>query len=297
MSTEERKVPELRFKGFSDDWEQRKFKEILKVNSGRDYKHLSLGNIPVFGTGGYMLSVNDKLSSQDAVGIGRKGTINKPQFLKAPFWTVDTLFFVTSNKLTDIQFLYFLFQKINWLKFDESTGVPSLSKNTIEGIITKLPMEKEQSKIGNMLNIFDYIVDLHQRRANKLKSIRQELLNKIFEIENDCEPLLRFYSFNDKWNKVSLGTVGRTQSGIGFPDSEQGGKVGIPFFKVSDMNKPGNEYEMLSANNYVSEEQVELKNWKPIKELPAIMFAKVGAAIMLNRIRIIRTPFLIDNNT
>ena len=155
MSTEERKVPELRFKGFSDDWEQRKFKEILKVNSGRDYKHLSLGNIPVFGTGGYMLSVNDKLSSQDAVGIGRKGTINKPQFLKAPFWTVDTLFFVTSNKLTDIQFLYFLFQKINWLKFDESTGVPSLSKNTIEGIITKLPMEKEQSKIGNMLNIFD----------------------------------------------------------------------------------------------------------------------------------------------
>ncbi|MBX9076629.1 restriction endonuclease subunit S [Streptococcus anginosus] len=99
------------------------------------------------------------------------------------------------------------------------------------------------------------------------------------------------------WEQRKLGEVGITQSGIGFPDAEQGGKEGIPFFKVSDMNIIGNEFEMQSANNYVSKEQIERKNWKPITSVPAIMFAKVGAAIMLNRKRLIRHPFLIDNNT
>ena len=71
--------PELRFPGFTDPWEQRKLGELVTVFSGRDYKHLTEGDIPVYGTGGYMLSVNEALSNdQDAIGIGRKGTIDKP---------------------------------------------------------------------------------------------------------------------------------------------------------------------------------------------------------------------------
>ena len=51
--------------------------DVVDVQSGKDYKHLSEGNIPVYGTGGYMLSVNKALSyNQDAIGIGRKGTID-----------------------------------------------------------------------------------------------------------------------------------------------------------------------------------------------------------------------------
>ncbi|WP_229025119.1 restriction endonuclease subunit S, partial [Streptococcus macedonicus] len=99
------------------------------------------------------------------------------------------------------------------------------------------------------------------------------------------------------WEQRKLGEIGKTQSGIGFPDNEQGGLEGVPFFKVSDMNNAGNEHEMKTANNYVSEEQLKRKKWKPIETVPAVMFAKVGAAIMLNRKRIVRTPFLIDNNT
>ncbi|MFW7398446.1 restriction endonuclease subunit S [Vagococcus fluvialis] len=99
------------------------------------------------------------------------------------------------------------------------------------------------------------------------------------------------------WEQRKLGSVGKTQSGVGFPDSEQGGNEGIPFFKVSDMNNKGNENEMVTANNYVSEEQVKRKKWKPLETVPAVIFAKVGAAIMLNRKRIIRSPFLFDNNT
>jgi len=99
------------------------------------------------------------------------------------------------------------------------------------------------------------------------------------------------------WEQRRLGELGKCQSGIGFPDIEQGGKIGVPFYKVSDMNNNGNEHEMTVANNYVTAEQISRKNWKPITDVPAVIFAKVGAAIMLNRKRLCRFSFLLDNNT
>ena len=63
------------------------------------------------------------------------------------------------------------------------------------------------------------------------------------------------------------------------------------------MNLGGNENEMAVANNYVTAEQIAVHRWSPITELPAIFFAKVGAAVMLNRKRLCRFPFLLDNNT
>ena len=87
--------------------EQRKLGDAINIGSGRDYKHLGEGNIPVYGTGGYLTSVDQALSSEkDAVGIGRKGTINSPYILKAPFWTVDTLFFCLPKPGVDLNFLF-----------------------------------------------------------------------------------------------------------------------------------------------------------------------------------------------
>lgn len=110
-------------------------------------------------------------------------------------------------------------------------------------------------------------------------------------------PKLRFPGFTDDWEQRRLGEVGRACSGVGFPDVEQGGKKGVPFYKVSDMNNDGNEHEMLRANNYVTDEQIARRGWRPIDDVPAIFFAKVGAAVLLNRKRLCRIPFLLDNNT
>ena len=116
-------------------------------------------------------------------------------------------------------------------------------------------------------------------------------------MENNKTPSIRFKGFTDPWEQRKLGDIGKARSGIGFPDNEQGGTDGIPFFKVSDMNLAGNETEMTVANNYVSTEQIVKKKWSPMEEVPAIYFAKVGAAVMLNRKRLCRFPFLFDNNT
>ena len=175
------RYPELRFPGFTDAWEQCKLSDILKVNSGKDYKHLDQGNIPVYGTGGYMLSVNESLSNIDAIGIGRKGTIDKPQYLKAPFWTVDTLFYLTALGKHSILFLYYLMQLIPWKKFDESTGVPSLSKTTIDSINAYVPSNsKEEELISVLFNQLDKSITLHQRKLDHLKLQKKALLQQMF---------------------------------------------------------------------------------------------------------------------
>ena len=138
--------------------------DVVDVRSGKDYKHLSEGNIPVYGTGGFMLSVNQALSyDEDAIGIGRKGTIDKPYILKAPFWTVDTLFYAIPREKVDLNFAFDVFQNIDWKKKDESTGVPSLSKTAINEIDVLVPQYDEQQPLGQFFNRIDNLITLHQR--------------------------------------------------------------------------------------------------------------------------------------
>ena len=111
------------------------------------------------------------------------------------------------------------------------------------------------------------------------------------------EPKIRFKGFSEEWEETTLANVGKCFSGIGFPETEQGKKKGIPFYKVSDMNNIGNEKVMSNSNNYVTEEQVNKNGWKVCNDVPAIYFAKVGAAVLLNRKRLVLKPCLCDNNT
>ncbi len=105
------KIPKFRFNKFLESWKRLKYEDVIEVNSGKDYKHLEKGDIPVYGTGGYMLSVSEAITNKDGVGIGRKGTINKPYILKAPYWTVDTLFFCIPKNKYNLYFINAIFEK------------------------------------------------------------------------------------------------------------------------------------------------------------------------------------------
>ena len=171
-------LPEYRFPEYIErgNWKAIKLKQVIKVNSGRDYKHLQRGSIPVYGTGGYMLSVNEMLSDKDAVGIGRKGTIDKPQYLTAPFWTVDTLFYLTCEDGVDTLFFFYLSQLIPWKKYGEQTGVPSLSKNSIEELEVPIPEYPEQCKIASLLNSIDAIIQKQVIELECINDFKQGLL-------------------------------------------------------------------------------------------------------------------------
>ena len=162
----------------------------------------------------------------------------------------------------------------------------NISKNKVMEIAVSLPSLDEQKMIGQYFSQLDNLITLHQR---------QPFLHSTPDISLSVRLIYPFYT--SSWEQRKLGDIGKARSGVGFPDADQGGVTGVPFFKVSDMNLDGNENEMIVANNYVTAEQIADHRWSPITELPAIFFAKVGAAVMLNRKRLCRFPFLLDNNT
>ena len=198
-------TPALRFPGYTGVWEQKQLEDVVTVYSGRDYKGIPAGNIPVYGTGGYMRSISQALSdNNDAIGIGRKGTIDHPFILKAPFWTVDTLFYCVPQHDYDLDFIYGLYQKVPWKALDESTGVPSLSKIAINHIKVLLPSLSEQKQIGFFFHHLDGLINLHQRQTQTLKKLKQGLLQDMFPREGESVPRLRFPGFTDTWEQEEM---------------------------------------------------------------------------------------------
>ena len=164
-------VPPLRFPGFTDKWKESTIGNVVKIGNGRDYKHLGNGSIPVFGTGGYMTSVDDYLYDGETVFIGRKGSIDKPFYFSGKFWTVDTLFYTYDFNGVIPKFLYSIFQRINWKKYNEASGVPSLSKATIEKIKFKYPLSPEQDKISRLLSLIDERIATQNKIIDNLQSL------------------------------------------------------------------------------------------------------------------------------
>ena len=169
----------MRFPEFGGEWETYIIADILCIGNGRDYKQLSKGDIPVFGTGGYMTSVNECLYEGETTFIGRKGTINKPFYYNGKFWTVDTLFYTHSFKRVIPKFVYCLFQTINWLRYNEASGVPSLSKDTIEKIKVRIPQLDEQKKIAKLLSLLEERIATQNKIIEKYESLIKGIAQNI----------------------------------------------------------------------------------------------------------------------
>ncbi|HGF7775753.1 TPA: restriction endonuclease subunit S [Enterococcus faecium] len=313
--------PEIRFPGFTEDWEQRRLSDVASIVGGgtpstsnpeywdgdidwyapaeigdQIYVSKSLKTITELGqqkSSAKILPIGTVLFTSRA-GIGNTAILAKEGTTNQGFQSIVP----HKNKLDS----YFIFSRTHELKrYGEVTGAGSTFAEVSGKQMAKMPILipciNEQRKIGAFFEQLDTTITLHQRKLDLLKETKKGFLQKMFPKNGAKVPEIRFPGFTEDWEERKLGELGKTQSGIGFPDAEQGGSEGIPFFKVSDMNNIGNEYEMRNANHYVSNEQIERKKWKPIKDVPAIIFAKVGAAIMLNRKRLVTSPFLIDNNT
>ncbi len=316
-------MPSIRFYGFNNDWEQRKLSEITdkvtEKNAGLQYVE-TFTNSAEFGIisqrdffdhdiaklgslDGYYIVKNEdfvynpRISTSAPVGpincnkLGRTGVMS-------PLYTVFRPHDI------DTTYLEYFFKCGYWhsfMNFNGDSGARSDRFSIRDNVFFQMPIPipdiDEQRKIGGLLTCLDNLITFHQRKFEKLTNVKKSMLEKMFPRNGSCYPEIRFKGFTNPWEQRKLGDIGKARSGVGFPDAEQGRVTGIPFFKVSDMNLGGNENEMTVANNYVTAEQIAVHRWSPIAELPAIFFAKVGAAVMLNRKRLCRFPFLLDNNT
>ena len=315
----QRKAPILRFKGFTDAWEQRQLKEVADIVGGgtpsTDFLEYWNGNINWFTPNEINSQIYFSESKRKISNLGLKKSSAKllpanRSILFTSRATIGEMGILTQDATTNQGFQslvlhnevipYFIFSMKSALKkqaIKKASGSTFLeiSKREVEKLKIIIPSEKEQKKVSMLFKSIDNLITLYERKLKLLSQVKKYFLDNLFTEKE--YPNLRFKGFTDAWEQRKLGQVGKTQSGVGFPNEEQGGLEGIPFFKVSDMNNPGNEYEMVNANNYVKDDQLARKKWHPIKSVPAVIFAKVGAAIMLNRKRLVTRPFLIDNNS
>lgn len=168
-----------RLKGFSEPWVEKKLGELFEIGNGKDYKNLKSGPIPVFGTGGLMTYVNEYLYDGETICIGRKGTIDKPQYHKGKIWTVDTLFYTYRFKDINVKYLYYLSTTINWNEYNTATGVPSLTSQNILKIKVVLPLEEEQQAIATILTKMDDEITALEAKKAKYEAIKQGMMQQL----------------------------------------------------------------------------------------------------------------------
>lgn len=312
-----KKIPTLRFPEFSGEWEVKELGEISTFLKGKGVSKSDIvenGNLECIRYGELYTHYNevifniksktniDKynlvLSKKNDVIIPASGEtsleIAKAScVLKNDIALGGDLNIIRSN-LNGIFLSYYLNNRLkeNIASLAQGNSVVHLYSSQLKTLKLKVPLIQEQKKIADFILQIDNKIEKLTKKKELLEKYKKGVMQKIFNQE------IRFKDDNDgdysDWEFKELGGIGTFKSGSGFPESEQNGKEGVPFYKVSDMNLPLNFSEMIEANNYVSLEQINNMKFKVISEY-AIIFAKVGAAIFLERKRKAQ-DFLIDNN-
>lgn len=150
--------------------------EVCKIKNGKDYKHLSNGSVPVYGSGGVMKYVNEAIYSQPSVLIPRKGSLNNLFFVDTPFWNVDTIYYTEIN--TDYilpKFFYYYLVTLELEKLNLAGGVPSLTQSTLNKLSIPIPPLRVQGRIVEILDKFTQLeAELEKELAAELEARKKQ---------------------------------------------------------------------------------------------------------------------------
>jgi len=165
-----------------EGWKVKKLGDVLKVRHGKSQTEVNSDNgiYPILASGGVIGKAIRFLYNKPSVLIGRKGTIDKPQFMNTPFWTVDTLFYTEIFENYDAKFIFYMFNLIDWYSYNEASGVPSLNAKTIELIERGFPRTKgEQIHIAQILSDMDTEIEAFEKKLEKYKMLKQGMMQNL----------------------------------------------------------------------------------------------------------------------
>ncbi len=170
-----------RLPGFCGDWDVKCLGEILTICHGKSQREVEAadGLYPILATGGEIGRANRPLYDKPSVLIGRKGTIDRPQYMDTPFWTVDTLFFSLVHEPNYAKFIFYRFCLIDWKQHNEASGVPSLNARTIEKIEIACPEPDEQTAIAAILSDLDAEIAALEDKLAKARRLKQGMMQEL----------------------------------------------------------------------------------------------------------------------
>ncbi len=166
---------------FSGEWEVKRIGDVLTIAHGKSQHVVEDRNgiYPILATGGRIGTANRFLYDKPSVLIGRKGTIDRPQYMDQPFWTVDTLFYSVIYEPNNAKYLFYQFCLIDWKQHNEASGVPSLNARTIERIELNVPPPEEQTAIAAVLSDMDAEIAALETRLTKTRSLKQGMMHEL----------------------------------------------------------------------------------------------------------------------
>ena len=247
--------PEIRFKGYTDEWEQRKVVEVAPLQRGFDLPSASMkpGKYPVVmsnGIGGYHFEYKVK---GPGVVTGRSGTIGKLHYIEDDYWPHNTTLWVTDFNGNNQKFIYYLYQGLDLNRFGTGSGVPTLNRNDVHDAIVSVPSKNEQERISAYLTILDQLITLHQRKCDEVKSLKKYMLQKMFPQNEQKVPEIRFEGFTEAWEQRKFGEITELKSASRVHKDEWTSN-GVPFYRSSDVmaaiNGTENEKAFISEKLY-----------------------------------------------
>ena len=148
-----------------------KLSNLINIYNGTKYNHLNVGAIPVYGSGGIMCYVDKYLYDGEAVLLPRKGTLNNIMYTSGKIWTVDTMYYSTTNDLVLPYYLYCYLSLLDLQHLDSGSTLPSMTKSSYNNIEVQLPALDTQKKIVNIMLAIDKKIELNNKINTELEAV------------------------------------------------------------------------------------------------------------------------------
>ncbi len=312
----DKKTPEIRFKGFTEDWEQRKWIDMVNIStemvdpkSGKydNLPHIGPGNIESF-TGQFYDNIK-KVGEENLIS-GKfhfypediiYGKIN-PQLGKYVFplfeglSSADSYVLNAKNGLNQ-KYLYTLLQTTDFYKYSVSvsmrSGMPKINRDELNAYEFSMPKGNEQQQIGALFLEIDNLITLHQRKCDKLLNFKKSMLEKMFPKNSSNFPEIRFKGFTDAWEQRKLEEICNRFDNLRVPvAANQREKGNIPYYGANGIQDYVKGFTHKGEFILIAEDGAnDLKNY-PVNYVNGLFWANNHVHVLQSKEKIGNNKFL-----
>ncbi|WP_349581386.1 restriction endonuclease subunit S [Lactiplantibacillus plantarum] len=312
MKDNQAKYPQLRFKGFTDPWEQRKLGDLAKIvrgasprpikdpkwfDKGSDIGWLRIADVTAQNGQIYHLEQHISKLGQEKTRVlttshlllSIAASVGKPVINHVKTGVHDGFLIFLSPRF-NINFMYHWFEiyQKNWQRFGQPGSQVNLNSDLVKNQEIRIPNSDEQEKISSFLQSLDNLITLHQRKLAKLKKLKQGYLQKLFPENGSKFPQLRFAGFADAWEQRKLGDFSDIRDGT--HDSPKYISYGHPMVTSKNLTDSGLDMENVS---FLTDEDFYEINKRSRVNIGDILFGMIGT--IGNPVIVDRDDFAIKN--
>lgn len=167
------------------DWPMGTLKDLLEIRYGKDHKQLNDGDVPVYGSGGYMRSVERFLFNGESVLIPRKGSLNNVMYVSEKFWTVDTMFYAVPIIPNAAKYAYQFIKRLDLASMNSGSAVPSMTTKILNALPVPIPPKESLYDFDGQLQPYYSKIRANTIENEWLAALRDALLPKLMSGEID----------------------------------------------------------------------------------------------------------------